>query len=420
MTTYLSELLGKPVWDSRGERIGRCVDVLVAEVDTGFPKFRALATDTAEGRLLVGAEHVAWLKPSIILNTAHPKLYHERGDELWLARDVLDRQIVDTEGRRLVRANDLQMAPSCPDANGGYCLAGVDVGTRGLLRRMGIEAPAAAILKALKRDLPAGIIPWSDVAPLQADEPIRLRISHDRIGELPPADIADIVVELDRPMGQALLETLDDETLADTIEEVDPDLQAALLGSLSPERAADVLEEMDPDEAADILADLKPAERAELLELMEDDDASDVEKLLGYPEESAGGIMTTEYTTMPLGLTVRQALAHLRSSEESRDDERMYMLYVIDAEGRLKGMISLRDLVLAPAQDRVDDLMDTDLITVGLLTPQKEVAQVVSRYNLLAVPVVDDEGLMHGIVTVDDALDAVLPTAWKRRLPRFF
>jgi CBS domain-containing protein/sporulation protein YlmC with PRC-barrel domain len=418
MTTYLSQILGKPVWDAQGQRIGQCVDVLVTGLETGFPALRAMAIGNGREPRLVAAEAIAWLQPSIILNTSEPPLYQPQGDELWLARSVLDRQIVDTDGRRLVRVNDVQLARTCP--TGPYCLAGVDVGTLGLLRRLGAENPAAFLYRALHREPPGEIIPWSDVAPLQSQEPLRLRVSRDRISELHPADIASIVSELDRPIGQALLHTLDTETIADTMEEMEPALQASMLSTLAPERAADVLEEMGPDEAADLLADVHPSERNKLLDLMEDEDATHVEKLLTYPETAAGGIMTTEYVTIPDGLKVGQALEHLRQSSAAQHDEALYYVYVLDAAQKLKGVVGLRELVLAPPDAPVRDIMESDVITVDPQSPQNEVGRLVAKYNLLAIPVVDQDNVMHGIVTVDDAIAALIPTAWKKRLPRFF
>ena len=418
MTTYLSQILGKPVWDAQGRRIGQCVDVLVTGLETGFPSLRAIAIGNGKEPRLVTAEAISWLRPSIILNTSEPASYQPQGDELWLARNVLDRQIVDTDGRRLVRVNDVQLERTSPE--GPYCLAGVDVGTLGLLRRLGVENPAATVLKVLKRESPQTIIPWSDVAPLQAQEPLRLRVSRDRISELHPADIAAIVSELDRPMGQALLHTLDTETIADTMEEMEPGLQASMFSTLAPERAADVLEEMGPDEAADLLADVHPTERGKLLDLMQDEDATDVEKLLAYPETTAGGIMTTEYVTIPDGLTVGQALEYLRHSAEAREDEALYFVYVLDAEQKLQGVVGLRELVLAAPDAPVRSAMEENTITVDPHEPQNEVGRLVAKYNLLAIPVVDKDNVMHGIVTVDDAIDAMIPTAWKKRLPRFF
>jgi len=285
---------------------------------------------------------------------------------------------------------------------------------------MGMERPVVGAFKTLRREPTEAIIPWRDVAPLQTDEPLRLRVSREKVKELHPVDIAAIVSELDRPTGQALLNTLDTSTIADTMEEIEPPLQVAMLDTMTPERAADVLEEMSPDEAADLLQDLQPQERAKLLDLMEDEEATDVEKLLTYPEDTAGGIMTTDFVTVPIGLNVRDAINYLRESPAAEDDEDMYYVYIVDAEQKLQGVISLRDLVLGKPDVALKDIMETDVIAVEPLSPQQEVGRLVASYNLLAVPVVDKDNVIHGIVTVDDAIDAVIPTAWKKRLPQFW
>ena len=419
MTVFLSRILGQPVWDDQGQSIGHCTDLLAAESEVGFPSVCALALREGKKNRLISAKSVAWLAPSIILNTPDPTAYELRGDELWLARQVLDQQIVDTEGRRLIRVNDLQIA-RLPSNGAGFRLVGVDVGTLAMLRRLGAEGIATSVFKLLGREPPVSIIPWRDVAPLQADQPIRLRVSLEKIREFHPADIADILEELDRPTGQALLSTLDNEMIADTMQEIEPELQVSMLGTLPPEQAADVLEEMGPDDAADLLADLQPAERDRLLKLMEMEDATEVKRLLTYPEDTAGGIMTTEFATIPMELTVSGALEYLRSSPAVREDEGLFYVYVVDEHRRLQGVIGLRELVLAPPDAMVKSVMNSDVVSVDPLRPQTEVARLVAKYNLLAIPVVGDDHVIHGIVTVDDALDAIIPTAWKKRLPRFF
>jgi CBS domain-containing protein/sporulation protein YlmC with PRC-barrel domain len=419
MTTYLSQILGKPVWDESGQRLGRLADVLVADVQAKFPTLRAIALRNGEEPLLIPAETIAWLVPSIILNTAAPPAYSARGDELWLARQVLDRQIVDTEGRRLVRVNDVQLA-RVPSNGIRYRLAGVDVGTLGILRRLGVERLLVSLLKALHREPQEVVIPWRDVAQLEADAPIRLRVSLEKISELHPADIADIIEDLDRPTGEALLQTLDTEIIADTMQEIEPELQVSMLSTLPPEQAADVLEEMGPDDAADLLADLQPGQRDELLDLMEQEDRVEVKKLLTYPEDTAGGIMTTEFATIPMGLSVGEALKYLRQSEAAHEDESLYYVYAVSEASELRGVVTVRDLVLAAPEAPTEGIMQSDVITVEPLVPQREVARIVAKYNLLAVPVVDAQGVLQGIVTVDDAVDAILPTAWKKRLPRIF
>jgi len=237
---------------------------------------------------------------------------------------------------------------------------------------------------------------------------------------MPPADIAAILDNLDSHTSKALLQGFPNEELADTLEQSSQEVQQAVLSHLHPERAADVLEEMDPDEAADILADMDDQTSERLLTLMEDDDAEEVRTLLGYPERSSGGIMTTEFAWVPYTYNVEEALSHLRSSEEALEDEFMYYIYLLDSQNKLHGAVSLRDLVTAPLDKPLTDWIDEGPAVVNPLTPQNEAAYLVAKYDLMAIPVVDpNTNVMLGIVTVDDALDTVLPTAWKKKLPRF-
>lgn len=417
---YASQLRDKQVWDVWSQPVGKCVDILVGDVERSFPIVRALVLDDGNAKArFVSAEQVSNLFPSIILEVPRSDLlpYEPRGDELWLLDQVLDRQVVDAEDRRVVRVNDLQIMR----VQDRFCLTGVDVGWPGLLRRLGVEKLARAVAERLGHRLPSGVIPWEDIAPLQQGEALRLRVSRDKITRLPPADIASILNDLDRRTSQALAITLGDEALADALEESSMDMQVTVLSHLPRGRAADILEKMDPGESADLLADLSDQTSSELLELMEDEEASDVRDLLRYPPDSAGGIMTTEYSHVPHHLSVGEALDYLRDSPDARDDEVMPYVYLTDQEGRLHSVISLRDLVMAPSDVSLDALSVKDPVTVDPYTPQKEVAYMVAKYDLLAVPVIDDEtDKLLGIVTVDDAIDAVLPTAWKKRIPRFF
>jgi CBS domain-containing protein/sporulation protein YlmC with PRC-barrel domain len=417
---YISQLEGQRVWDAWGQPIGRCEDILTTYVEKPFPHLLALVLKDGDREdRFIPANQITSLFPSIVLNVPKEevKTYQPTGQELWLADQMLDHQIVDIEGRRVVRVNDLQLAR----IKEKYCLVGVDVSGRGLLRRLGVEPAADKIGKFIKRPLSKAVIPWQDIVYLQEGDPIRLSISREKISKLPPADIAAILNDLDRNTGQALLAEMDNETLADTLEESPSKTQVAILSQMDSERAADILEEMDPDEAADLLADLPSETSHQLLDLMEADEALEMRSLLDFPEDSAGGIMTTEFAWIPADLTAAAALDFLRNCEDAQDDEEMYYVYVVDADWKLHGVITLRDLVMAAPASILDELIDTDPIVVGPLTPQQEVAYLVAKYNLLAVPVVDpDRDEMLGIVTVDDAIDAVLPTTWKKRLPRFY
>ncbi len=416
---YLSQLLNQKVWDSFGHVVGRLDDVLVNSTEQTVAPFSALVLKgVPEQNKYIPAEQIATLWPSITLRVDETKLrpYNSRGHELPLRERVLDQQIVDTEGKRLVRVNDLQIARQGQD----FFLTGVDASGNGLLRRLGLEKIGRGLARALNKDAQTHVIPWEFVASIEHDDPLRLSVSQARLVQMPPADIAAILDDLDQHTSKALLQGFSDEQLADTLEEASPEVQQTVIEALHPERAADVLEEMDPDEAADILADMDDQASEKLLSLMEDDDEEDVRLLLAYPEDSAGGIMTTEFAWVPENYDVGQALNHLRSSEDALEDEFMYYVYILDPEEVLKGVVSLRDLVTAKLDRPLSDFFDDDPVEVTPLTPQEETAYKVAKYNLLAVPVVDAETRkMLGIVTVDDALDTVLPTAWKKKLPRF-
>ena len=266
----------------------------------------------------------------------------------------------------------------------------------------------------------SNVIPWEDVASIEHDDPLRLKVSRDRLVQMEPADIAAILDDLDHHTSKAFLEGFTDEQLADTLEESSPEIQQVVLSHLEPERAADILEEMQPDEAADILADMETDKSEELLNLMEDDDEEDMRTLLRYREDSAGGIMTTEFAWVPENFTVSEALHHLRTNEEALEDEFMFYVYILDENKHLKGVLTLRDLVTSQLDTPLSNWFDEHTVTVSPYESQDETAYLVAKYNLMAVPVIDPEtNEMLGIVTVDDALDTVLPTAWKKKLPRF-
>ncbi len=416
---YLSKLLDQKVWDAFGHVLGKLDDLLVDYTDQTMPPITAIAIkDGSPERTLIDAKYIATLWPSITLNVDFSKFdpFEVAGHELYLKQRALDQQIVDTEGKRLVRVNDLQIARK----NNRFYLTGVDVGGTGLLRRLGLENLARSIARLLKKRWKTHVIPWEDVASIEHDDPLRLKVSQDRLVQMEPADIAQILDDLDHHTSKALLQGFTDEQLADTLEESSPEVQQAVIAALQPERAADILEEMDPDEAADLLADMDTQTSEQLLKLMEDEDEEDLRILLRYPEDSSGGIMTTEFASVPADYTVEQALHHLRTNKEAKDDEFMFYVYLLDPNERLQGVISLRELVTAPLNQELSHWYDDDPVVVNPLTPQEEAAYLVAKYNLMAVPVIEpDTNIMLGIVTVDDAIDTILPTAWKKKLPRF-
>ncbi|HLC05732.1 MAG TPA: CBS domain-containing protein [Anaerolineales bacterium] len=415
---YLSDLMGRPVTDVDGELVGR-LDDLIASVPSGgsHPVIKAVVVKRGGEVLTIPSAEVAVLvAPSIPLNRRLQELapYQPGPRDMHLVQDVLDKQIIDTNGVRVVRVNDLELTRI--DAQ--YVVANVDFGTLGLLRRLGMARSVQRLAALFGKRLHPGLVSWEQVELLPGDPALRLKVPGEKITELHPADLAEIISDLTRSEGGQLLASLDVRTVADTLESVEPEFQASLVAAMSDEKVADVLEEMAPDEAADLLAELPQDRSRDLLLLMEDSEAADVRRLLAYPEDTAGGIMTTDVISFPPDLTAEAALARLRQMAPEADT--LHYVYVVDGERRLMGGLSLGDLVLGDPKALLKDLMYMRVVSVTLLDSQDEVAQAISKYNLLAVPVVDDQQKLQGIVTVDDALDKVIPTKWKKRMPRLY
>lgn len=403
---FLSAMLDKPVRDRSGRPLGNLRDIGVRCSETFPPVSKILVRSGRHQEQVLAWDEVRTVSAEAIT------LEKERDqlaaialgeDECWLVQSILDRQIVDLQGRRLVRVNDLELA----QLGGVVRLVAVDAGSLGLLRRLGLERIALGVARLFGRQAPGRLLSWEHVMmPQPTSEPLQLSFGREALARLRPADLADIASQLGAPDRANLFRSLDEETAADTLQEMSPRLQVSVLNSMDDERASDILEEMEPDDAADLLADL-PEERADdLVELMEPEEAAEVKQLLSYPEDSAGGLMTTEFVALPQNLTADQAIARLR--EGAPDAETIYYVYVTDESGRLVGVLSLRHLIVAPPTTPISELMIKDVISVRADANRDEAASLIAKYNLLALPVVDEQGGLLGIVTVDDVMDAML------------
>jgi CBS domain-containing protein len=414
---FLSQCTGLPVRDPSGEPIGTIADLIVA-IGGRYPPVTGLVTRTDRRRIFIPWRDVAAFDETgarLGVRTIDVGKFSQRPNEILLKANLLDKQIVDIEGRKVIRVNDV----SLDIVDGRLRLVAVDVGAAGLLRRIGMERSARTIARGLRVSVPERYIDWEDVDPLDTTiASVRLRVPHKKLAQLHPADLADILEDLAPRDRAGILASLDDESLADAVEEMEPDERVDLLEDLTPERAADILEEMSPDDAADLVADLDQETRDEILAHMEADEAEELGELLGYPEDSAGGLMTTGYIALEEHLTAGQAIDRLRELEP--DAETIYYVYVTSDDDKLVGVLSLRDLIVARPETPIGEVMIREPVAVPVTADQDEVAEIVAHYNLLAVPVVDEHDRLVGIVTVDDAIDTVIPTAWKRRLPRVF
>jgi len=416
---YLSDLMRMNVLDRDGKVVGRPRDIAVRLGET-FPLVTKLLVRRRGRRdplvlpwaavRSVSAESITLLHPLAELPTG--ELVPE---DILLAASVLDRQIVDVQGHRVVKVNDLKLG----SVQGKVRLVAAGVGTRSLLRRLNVEGLALRLWAWFGRRPHERLISWEHVhAVEQASQQLRLGVEREKLRRLNPADLADILGELSALDRAAVVSSLDEETTAAAMQEMEFDLQKSVLDSVEDEKAADILDEIDPDDAADLVGEL-PQDRAEqLLSLMEPEEASDVKELLKYPDDSAGGLMTPQYVAVPAGMTAQEAIGYIRKAGE--EAETIYYCYVVDDQNRLVGVFSLRELIIAPPTRVIDEIMVREVIAVAPDASREETAQLVARYNLLAIPVVDGNRRLVGIVTVDDALDAVLPTRWKKRVPKMF
>jgi magnesium transporter len=410
---YVSEFIKKPIVSPDGERIGKLKDLIVSS-DHDYPILKAIKVITSDKKTItISWRNVGDVNKEIILKypSSEIKEYVVQKHDIKLLKEVMDRQVVDIEGKKVRRVNDLKISPT----NGHYHIIGVDIGVNGILRRLGLSR----IVKPLGISSSEDLISWKDIDTLKSDyTKLKLKVPKQKIKKLHPADMAEIVDQLGLTESLTILNSLDDEAAADTLEEVSPERQVSLLEGMDSQRAAEILDEMSPDDAADVLADLPEEKAEELLDLMEPEESEDLRKLLEYPENTAGGIMTTEFAEVDQDLTAQDVMGSLR--EIAKDVETIYYIYVVSKSGDLVGVTSLRDILLADPHAIISDFMHTHIIKVDVMEDQHDVAQQIAKYNLIALPVVENETKLKGIITVDDAIDIVLPTAWKKRVPRMF
>ena len=409
---FVSEVYRKPVLDQTGEEIGRLKDILVG-LGEPFPAVTSVVISAGKDTYLVPWDMINLFNRRVISVNARRdvlKPAEVASSDILICRDLLDKQIVDINGAKLVRVNDLELG----DVKGKLCLVAADIGLRGLLRRLGVEKRGEKFLALFKYKLQRKLISWTYV---QTIEPkltrLTLTVSRQKVSSLHPADLAEITSEVSQKERTAIFGSLDVDTAAEALHELEPRVQADIIDDMSKERASDILERMPPDEVADVLGDLPEAKAQELINLMEKEEAEDVQELMEHEDNTAGGLMTTEFLAFPPDMTVEEAIKELRL--EAPNVETIYYLYIVDQNEHVNGVVSLKNLILAMPQALLGDIMLTPVKTLPLDAEQKDVAEFVSKYNLLAAPVVDENAVIRGIVTVDDVVDFLLPTASRKK-----
>src|SRR5579859_3717537 len=402
----LSSILGASVYDSTGAFAGHVREVAVSPREDPN-RISDFIVRTREGDRLMPARQVKTVIGSSIQVNGNaldwPPLGSSEG-MLLLERDLLDQQIIDVSGRKVVRVNDVDLRREQVNGTVKLKLGAVDIGLRGAIRRLlkGL-APSRAI-EALATRMPEKSLPWEAVDLIETDPArrVHLKLEYERLSKLHPADIADILEELAPAEREAVFESLDDEVAAEALEEIDPRMQIELMRSIDSDKAADIVEEMDPDAAADLLGDLPQETSEEILEEMEPEERQEVSELLAFHENTAAGRMTTEYIALSSEHTVGDAIDRLRQFEGST--ETISNIYLIDSQEKLVGSVPLVSLVLAPGGTRLGALAPDHVIYAETNTSDKEVAEMFDKYNLLTLPVVDQQQKLAGIITADDII----------------
>jgi magnesium transporter len=409
MTLALSELLGATVYDPSGAASGHVREVALTPQEDRS-RVSSLIVKTKSGNRVLAFGAVSAINGGIRSSTAANDWPAANGAEglFLLERDLLDQQVIDINGRKVVRVNDVDLQidafKGATPAQPVLRVISVDVGARGAVRRLLRGLAPKPALHALLGRIPPRSIPWNFVDVIETDPArrVKLKISHDGLAKLHPADIADIVEDLAPDERQAVFQTLDQETAAEALEEVDPKVQKAIVESLDSERAAEIVEEMNPDAAADLLGEL-PEERTEqILVQMEPEAQQDVVELLEHKEETAAGRMTTEFLALPVTATVQNAIDSMREFEGGV--EAVSTIYLVDSHGTLVGAVPLARIVLVPTATPMLSLTQEPLILSRQGANDNEVAELFDKYNLLTLPVVDEHNKLTGVITSDDVI----------------
>lgn len=412
---YLSQILGRPIYDVEGEKVASIKDVVVRYGEEDHPpviglvaRYRRRLFFMPRANLAELTENCAKMSSGIL----DLRPFTRRAGEVLLNKDVLDKQLIDVDGKRVVRVNDVQLI----EVGGEWRVTGADVSLWGFLRRL---MPAGFY----GSNRPVEVIDWADVGYLATDSAlatVQLKSSKDKLSRLHPVEIAQLAESLSPIHRTEIVESLDDEIAAETLEEMSTENQARILEEMDEERAADILEEMSPDDAVDVLGEMNDEKVQELFNLMEEEEKAELAELMPFDKDTAGGLMTTEFVVFPKNQTVAQAIAGLREMAETPN--MIYYLYIVEEENswKLCGVISLRSLILADPTYTLEQVMRDKFQFAHPNDRAEEVAQKIAEYNLLALPVVDDLGEIAGIITVDDAMEILLPKSIKGRLPRLF
>ena len=406
MPFFLSHLQNAAVRDRNDKRIGTLKDLVIEQV-AAVPEVLGLVVKKASDLIYLPLKDVDRFDRQgvrLSLEEAFIPPLPLPEDKVFLVRDLLDAQVVDINGAKVVRVNDIVFS----QLKDHLFVSGLDMGIWGLMRRMGWAPALAWFVKMTGVKVSEGIIPWDSIEPIEKETTkVRLSVTSDRLTRMHPADLADVIEDMGHQQRHRLFGELTNPQLADLIEESEPHMQSSILHELDPERAADILEEMEPDEAADLLGELTDEEAQSLIDRMDPEEAADVQHLLSYEEDTAGALMTTSFIAIDEELSVGDAVRWSR--KELAEAEVISYFYLVKADGKLSGAVSIRRILLADAHVRMKAIASKQLVFAHAHTPAKEVVEMVTRYNLSALPVVDFNNHLIGAIAVNDVLDYLQP-----------
>jgi CBS domain-containing protein len=408
---HLSLVLGGDLLDRDSRKLGRVDDLIVRLADGGYPPITGFLVTFARRQSFLPAEQVADVREGAVQLSAtriDVQPFERRPDEVLLRKDVLDRQLINVDGARLVRANEIELSR----IGGWWRVVGVDTGPRGAARRLLPRRFADKVAVGT-------FVDWASIEPFVGHVPtVKLRVPHPKLAKLHPADIADLVEAASHSEGEEILEAVrrDRELEADVFEELDEQHQVEFFETRADVDIAETIARMAPDDAADAVAELDEGRREQILAMLPGPQRTKIRALLGYDPATAGGLMTTDFVSIYRQGSVGEALERVRGSELPA--ELLSHVYVMDTRRRLEGVVELADLVRAEPSDPIAGL-DTLSVGVSPDTDFEEIARRVADYNLTALPVIDDGGQMIGVVTVDDVLEVLLPKGWRRRFGMF-
>lgn len=404
--------MGKIVINEHGGKIGSLSDIIMIPGE-GFPQVSHLIVKQRKGEVIIPWGSITLFNRFVVSvrgKNVDFSEYSANDSDILLKRDILDKQIVDVDGAKVVRVNDIKLG----SYKGFLCILSVDIGLGGLLRRLGYERFGSKIASLLKRDIPRQEISWEYVQPLEMNlSRLTLTMAQDQLAEMHPADLASIISNISHQHIQTVLTSLDAETAGETIHELDPELRSRVISEMDSELASDILEEMEPDEAADVLGDLPEKKAKELLDLMPAEEAEEIQELMEHEDDTAGGLMNNSFISIPPDATVGDAFNLLKGNAE--EVEMINYVYVLDEKELLLGVVSLRELLVAHPDTVVTEVMEDNVKSVTVDAEPEDVLEIIAKYNLVSVPVLDEDGVMLGIITIDDIIELFIPYALKRK-----